>query len=331
MNPPRGVAFGCLLLLLVAPWGVTPAGTGVTVERYVADLDALAGAVRTALRTPEPAAREEILRNLERELPESWSVIAGDERISVHRGAIDGLLRALEESPGTDARWWDLMVLLETMAGEGRAAMAPGGPRGEDASLRLAEILSRREFRGLREAGRFERMLEKIIAWIDGMLPLGGVSETPIRILGWILIAGFVVFGMVWILRAAAGGAPRSLGTVSPERPMARDWSSWAQDAAAAARQGRYRDAVRCAYWAAIQKLGVEGVLDLRQERTHREYLQALPAGHPLGHDLGEMTRSFERIWYGGRTATEEDLARVLAHVRSTGVTIAWPPPTGAY
>ncbi|HKY31664.1 MAG TPA: DUF4129 domain-containing protein [Candidatus Polarisedimenticolia bacterium] len=300
-------------------------------ERYVADLEAHAAAARTALRTREHPAREEIRRSIEQHLPESWSVIVGDGRITVNRRAIDQTLRAIEKSPETDARWWDLMVLLETMAGEGRAAMAPVAPRDDDASRRLQEILSRRQFRGLSEPGPIQRLFEKITAWIHRMLePLGGASETPLQILGWILLAGFVVFAMVCVLRVARGRVPRSLGTVAPEKPMPNDWSSWAADAAAAARLGRYRDAVRCAYWAAILKLGVEGILDLRQERTHREYLRALPAGHPLGSDLREMTRSFERIWYGGRPATEEDLAGLLTHLRSTGVTIAWPPPTVA-
>ena len=323
------------MLPLAALGGTALSGEAtLPLDRYVSELEGLAGTVRDVLKTTDVTQRKQILESLTGRIPSTWSVDMGGERILVTRVAIDDVLVEIRKDPAVDARWWEMMVLLETMAREGRAGTIGQSSDHAVAAQRLEEILSQSDFAGVHRANQFESFMKKIVTWIDDLLSVfrkAGVTRAPLQFLGWVILAISFVFAVVWVLRAARGrDALQALGPVTPSEPLARDWSSWASDAAAAARQGQYREAVRCAYWAGIQKLAIEGMWDLQRDRTHREYLRALPAGHPLGPDLTEMTRSFEWIWYGRRPATAEELSRMLAHLRNTGVTIAWPPPTGA-
>ena len=53
--------------------------------------------------------------------------------------------------------------------------------------------------------------------------------------------------------------------------------------------------------------------------RTPREYLRLLPSGHGRRTILTDMTYRFEQIWYGGRTATADDMQHVIAGLKDLG------------
>ncbi len=340
----RRIGHGCLLLLTIAAAQIAsfhaaetlPAEVTLPIERYVADLEALAGTAGEALETTDVQERKQIAENLAGSIPaQGWIVTSAEEPIRVSRTAIDAALAAIASAPENNDRWHYLIRMLETMASEARVAIDVPQQSDPTAAERLDEILSRSEFAELREPGAIDRLREKIVAWVDDLLDRlfgdAGVSKVSLEVVAWAIVLVVFVTALTWILRAAgARRAPLSLGPVVPSGPAPHDWRSLAAEAGAAARAGRYRDAVRCAFWACILKLAEQGVWDLQNDRTPREYLRALPAGHPLEQQLTDLARRYEGTWYGRRPATEEEFRQVLTHLQGAGVRIAWPGPTNA-
>jgi hypothetical protein len=106
------------------------------------------------------------------------------------------------------------------------------------------------------------------------------------------------------------------------------DPRQWARDALAAADRGDYREAVHCAYWAAVVHLETLGVLKRDRARTPRESLRSLDP-HPNEQDLlREFTRRFELIWYGYRPASANDWSEARSHLEKMGCLTPSTPAT---
>ena len=98
-----------------------------------------------------------------------------------------------------------------------------------------------------------------------------GAARGTALVFAWAAaIAALIGLGY-WLARTIAEhprGAPLSLGSAAAPRPRARDL---ALRALAAARLGHTRDAVRCAYGAALVRLEEQGVWRIDDARTPRE------------------------------------------------------------
>jgi hypothetical protein len=93
----------------------------------------------------------------------------------------------------------------------------------------------------------------------------------------------------------------------------ARDWQLWLADARRAAAAGQWREAIHFAYWASISRLESRRLWPADRARTPREYLALVAADDPRKPLLATLTRSFERVWYGGRAAAESDYRKAEA------------------
>jgi hypothetical protein len=100
--------------------------------------------------------------------------------------------------------------------------------------------------------------------------------------------------------------------------PPATHWTArrWARAAMTASDP---REAARCAYRAIVCRLEEEGVWRVDDTRTPREYLRILPRDHRRLGLLRDVTRQFEEIWYGARSASEDDRRTWLARLREVG------------
>jgi hypothetical protein len=87
----------------------------------------------------------------------------------------------------------------------------------------------------------------------------------------------------------------------------ARDWQLWLADARRASAAGQWREAIHFVYWAAISRLESKRLWPADRARTPREYLALVAADDPRKPRLAKLTGSFERVWYGGRAAGEND------------------------
>jgi Domain of unknown function (DUF4129) len=90
----------------------------------------------------------------------------------------------------------------------------------------------------------------------------------------------------------------------------ARESTDWAKQAEGSARNGDWRDAVHCLYWATIVMLEGRRAWRHNPARTPREYVRLLKPGSAQQGALRGLTQIFERLWYGLRDAGPADYER---------------------
>jgi hypothetical protein len=74
-----------------------------------------------------------------------------------------------------------------------------------------------------------------------------------------------------------------------------------------------WREAIHFVYWASISRLESKRLWPADRARTPREYLALLAPEDPRQTGLSSLTKSFERTWYGGREAGENDYRKAEA------------------
>lgn len=176
----------------------------------------------------------------------------------------------------------------------------------------LDSVLTQRDFRRVQDPNLLARAEAKAWQWIfehlGGIAAFGGRNPWIARVLEWAAISLPCLLLLWWImlrLRRPAVGVPPA-EPVALSAPSAREWQRWLQEAEGFAQQQRWRDAVHHVYWAAISRMESRGLWPADRARTPREYLALLHRDHALLSDLRQLTRSFERIWYGHRSAEEQ-------------------------
>jgi hypothetical protein len=116
--------------------------------------------------------------------------------------------------------------------------------------------------------------------------------------------------------RPAAVTAAPMTGPAQDDDPLSRasgQWESYARDLAAA---GCFREAIRAWYHAVLVTLYQRGIVHYRKGRTNWEYLATIPPATSWRPALVEMTRHFEREWYGRDRSSPEALADSQALAR---------------
>jgi hypothetical protein len=104
---------------------------------------------------------------------------------------------------------------------------------------------------------------------------------------------------------APAAASPPPAADDDPLSREASEWERYARELAAA---GRRREAVRAWYHAVLVALFRTGALHYRKGRTNWEYVSALAPGYAWRPRFLEITRCFEREWYGRDSSTPEAL-----------------------
>ena len=179
----------------------------------------------------------------------------------------------------------------------------------------LAAILSAREYHAaVAKRSLGDRIREKIanwLNWIIGKLVSAGAKSKWIGTaaeIGFVLVLCITLAWFLIRLERQGRFRPSSIGAgIGTGAVSARDWQLWLEDARAAAARGAWREAIHLLYWASISRLESSGLWPADRARTPREYLALVSRQSPQYAGLGALTRSFERTWYAGRSATEED------------------------
>ncbi len=198
----------------------------------------------------------------------------------------------------------------------------------------MRQILAGRDFRNLQDPTVREKFLEKLRAWLTRILQsISRVVPNSLWV-GRIVFWGFIfavcvalVWGLLqlerrWRMRAIADSDGPAAGAAS-----ARDWQLWLQDAHQAASAGLWREAIHYLYWASISRLESRRLWPADRARTPREYLALIAPEDPRKPGLATLTGSFERFWYGGRSAAQtdylkaEELATTLITESGPGIT----------
>jgi hypothetical protein len=193
----------------------------------------------------------------------------------------------------------------------GAAAPAPNHAQERDA---MRQVLAGRDFRNLEEPSARDAILERISKWLNRFFAGAAKLRARSAWIGRLIVWGFVlavlvglVWGLLqmerrWRIRLVPEGDAPAAGAAS-----ARDWQLWLGDASRAAAAGQWREAIHCVYWASISRLESRRLWPADRARTPREYLALVATDDPRKPGLTRLTRSFERIWYGGRPAAEDD------------------------
>ncbi len=166
----------------------------------------------------------------------------------------------------------------------------------------------------------FEDLLERLWEWLlklfpersDGASPLG-LDMTTVTAL---VVALAVILAWVgWrVLRnrrrgaAAPPAGPAPLPPAADDDPLSREASEWERYARELAAAGRAREAIRAWYHAVLVALYRAGALHYRKGRTNWEYVSQVPPGLSWRAGFAELTRSFEREWYGRDQSEPEAL-----------------------
>ncbi|MGA2570447.1 MAG: DUF4129 domain-containing protein [Terracidiphilus sp.] len=190
----------------------------------------------------------------------------------------------------------------------------------------LNAILAQKAYKGVTELTPRERFLEwfynQLDKLISGLVGIGARAPWIGTALLILLISVVCTALILLLVRIERRGRARFTPDVelAPGAPSAREWQLWLRDAQATAAKGQWREAIHSLYWASISRLESRRLWPADRARTPREYLSLLPGADPRKPALAELTREFERTWYGGRAAAAPDFDAALKQAAALGV-----------
>jgi Domain of unknown function (DUF4129) len=178
----------------------------------------------------------------------------------------------------------------------------------------MRQVLAGRDFRGMKTSTERDSFLENLGAWLNRFFENIAKLHASSAWAGRVIVGGFILavcVGLAWGLLQLERNwrirlVPESDGPAAGAA-SARDWQLWLADARRTAAAGQWREAIHFVYWAAISRLESKRLWPADRARTPREYLALVTQEDPRRSGLATLTGSFERTWYGGRTAGESD------------------------
>lgn len=227
------------------------------------------------------------------------------------------LVAALGETPPVAAPAADPKTLDEVRKRQAVAELPLGGQLPEKRTSLLETIGEIIEpfFTWLRD------LWERFWDWLTDLFPdeeEGGAAglNLPTLVTAVVVLLAALAVWLAWrvfrnrrrrgdaLVAAAAGPLPLA----ADDDPLSRASSEWERYAAELAAAGRFREAVRAWYHAVLVTLFRRGTLHYRKGRTNWEYVAALAPGYDWRSRFIELTRHFEREWYGRDQSTPESL-----------------------
>lgn len=156
------------------------------------------------------------------------------------------------------------------------------------------------------------RLLRKLVELLDRAA--GSVPGGRLGLLLLVLVLAAFAAVIIVRLRPVGRGASGDIFTTGAARTAA-EHRALADDAAA---RGEWADAVRERLRAIVRELEARGVLEPRPGRTADEVARDGSAAVPeIGASLQRATRTFDEIWYGGRSADASSYAVLVEADRS--------------
>jgi hypothetical protein len=220
---------------------------------------------------------------------------------------------SIQDHPPASQFLKDAKVRLESDLAQSHAQVAPAASHTQEEAV-LQQVLSEREFRGLKQTSVRESVLEKFGNWLDRLFESAANLKARSAWVGRALVWGFIlgvcvalVYSLLRLERRWRVQLTEDRDRPAPGAASARDWQLWLDDARKAAASGLWREAIHFVYWAAISRLESRRLWPADRARTPREYLALVAHEDPRKPGLSQLTSTFERFWYGGRQAGESD------------------------
>jgi hypothetical protein len=287
----------------------------LSLPEYIAELEAIAAAIGS--QDEGPSSQLPILIN---DVPRTWRVETPQRIFDIPTAWLQQDLRAwmTRRDAAAHSR---LSIRLRTLRSEAASFERPADDLSRQRDL-VTSILNSHEFRNVHGPTWFDRLRQRILEMIRGLLLAvfeSSAFPTISNLLVYGLIAVAVVVLALWaarfIRRAATVEAFRSGQLPTPL--MA--WPQWLADAQSAAARGQWREAVHCSYWCAVSFLEAKGAWRPDRTRTPREYVSLLSSSSEDRSTLAALTRRFECVWYGTESADAQTFAETIAHLKKMG------------
>ncbi len=291
----------------------------LSLHEYIAELDRCSAILNSS--AGNPAA----LHDLRVSLPADWKVTVGNASYSVATDWLAGPLAGIEKNPSASGdALAHIRQKLDAYRKAARALEIPAAPQSlAQSRTRLNAILSAREFRGQQGPSWIDALKARIWSWIIRQLErlFGGVGRAKSigNMVAWTVIVLACLLLLFWTVRFLMRAGPRSEMDLSGATPLNRDWHRWLRDARAAAERGEYRAAIHAAYWAAIVRMEETNSLPEDRSRTPRESLRLIQKESAEYAPLLQLTRRFELVWYGYRSATAADWGDAVRQLETLG------------
>jgi hypothetical protein len=248
---------------------------------------------------------------------------------------IDTTLDAIRESGAMKSGRVDPKLLQRVAAEQDVPELAPGGE--VTTNIKADVPLLERIATSIADAFHWlSDKIAKILDWLIDLFPRsesGGRSVTAgIQKIVYAVVAVIVILIVVLAIsvarRSKRGTAvvetSAPFGSKRDEDPLSRGANEWERYAAQLGAAGRYREAIRAWYHAVLVTCYSAGVLHFRKGRTNWEYVATLAPSLAWRAEMIQLTRRFEREWYGSDESMREALddcsgrARgILDHLRS--------------
>jgi Domain of unknown function (DUF4129) len=267
------------------------------------------------------------------DLPAAWDVATPERRYSISTEPLRSLLMAAPSDQATrnngirQAKAWLDHVAQQLDAFASAPADTIPNARGQ-----LDRILARPEFAGVRPPSAWDlmraRIAARIASFIQRFFAFAAQHPTGGQVLFWVLMVGGVGLLAVWLIRFWMRRDPIFTLPKPPPVVRSQSWEAWIRAAREAADRGDPREAIHCAYWAAVAHLQEGHILPEDLTHTPREYLrlmsQARPSAPgdsrvPVVDPLTTLTRLLERFWYGGQPAATDDFHASLKQLEALG------------
>jgi Domain of unknown function (DUF4129) len=299
----------------------TSSETSLTLEQYKAELDRLTKATDLDEDDDQEFSPEQA-HALNETVPPKWVVTAGDRRFEVQTVWIKLQLGNIKEGSKANGEILDSLQsrLNEMRSAANRFETSPADATAEKA--RLNDILARGEFNNVRQISWLDRLKSRATRWLFELLSrIFGSSAGPIvgKVLVWLIVGAALILLALMIYRVMKNNA-RIEGMIPKVVPVsAKPWTEWMAEARAAAARGEWREAIHLSYWAGVSLLEARGLWKPDRARTPREYLRLLASNNEFHPTLTQLTRRFEVIWYGYKSADEGAFTQALDDLEKLG------------
>jgi Domain of unknown function (DUF4129) len=310
----------CLVLGFIARSGAAPSPPqSISLQEYIAELDRCSAALESSEK--DPAA----LQKLERSLPTEWKVDTGNQQYTVSSEWLRANLARAGAGLHPDRSAIEQAQRELASYREAAQALAQStSPSDLDKSrAQLNRILAGKEFEAIHGPTWFETLRARIYDWIlrqiDKLVGKLGHGRAIGNAIAWTLIILSTLVLWFWVVRATTRVAAPPKIDLHGANTAGQDSHYWLRQARTAAAGGDYRSAIHAAYWAAIARLEEARLLTENRSRTPRETLRLIRPERAEYAPLSNLTRRFELVWYGYRSADPADWSDAVEQLEKLG------------
>lgn len=149
--------------------------------------------------------------------------------------------------------------------------------------------------------------------------PIAGPSLGFLPFLFWGLIGlvALTILGIGIYFASKIRRAKRGTKKLLDDTEDASTFDEWLAAAKRYAAEGNFRRAIRCAYISGLLQFDGARIARFDRGQTNWQHLSRIESSQklPAGIKYREETSLFDRVWYGGQTATSEQFEFLLSRV----------------